>query len=265
MVESSFSEMRNVGRKRHLGNGILQRLGIDDEQPIHHFSTSKTENAKKTSPFDFLRCSTTWKRRKSNVDADVRADKDDVDSEGSDVERTVGGSNPLFALKELCNNTNKTTMSTTGRRTKTSQNATKSDDSNGRSSSLSSSSSSEISSPKNSEEKLENAKNVDDDNNGVVKRSIEPQLASSEDENDDEKVGITKSNKKTGIRVKNAKELLRTRRNRIPRNEVSHGDANNVAKTSQENVAGSESSSQSATEAKFFRYSELAKVLAAGN
>ena len=254
--------MRNVGRKRQLGNGILQRLGIDDDQPIHHFSTTKNDS-KKTSPFDFLRCSTTtWKHRKSNVDADVRVDKDDVDSESSDVERSSVGPNPLFALKELCNNTcTKMTTSTSGRRTKTTQ---KSDDSNGRSSSLSSSSSSETSTPKNSDENAKN-QNVDDENNGVVKRSIEPQFLSSEDENenDDEKVGRHhQQTKKTGIRVKNAKELLRTRRPRIPRNESSHIDA---SKTPPENVASSENASQSATEAKFFRYSELAKVLAAGN
>ena len=53
MVESSFQDMRSCnGRKRNqgTGNGILQRLGIDDDQ--HHGVTMM----KKTSHmFDFYR------------------------------------------------------------------------------------------------------------------------------------------------------------------------------------------------------------------
>ena len=56
MVESSFQDMRSCnGRKRNQGtggNGILQRLGIDDDQ---HHSVTMMVTKKTSHMFDFYR------------------------------------------------------------------------------------------------------------------------------------------------------------------------------------------------------------------
>ena len=81
MVESSFQDMRcNSGRKRNqgtgtgTGNGILQRLGIDDDQ--HHSVMMAT---KKTSShmFDFYRqCQTPGWREKDEMKRHLKMAED---------------------------------------------------------------------------------------------------------------------------------------------------------------------------------------------
>ena len=130
-------------------------------------------------------------------------------------------------------------------------------------------------------DKIERRKKCKVDQNEVVETPATTQTQSSDD-NDDavaDENDVTKKleNNNRTIRVKNDCELLRSARNRrtrANRNETSHCDALTShidASSSVDNKKGEISSSsdiaasQSSTEAKFFRYSELAKVLAAGN
>ena len=125
-------------------------------------------------------------------------------------------------------------------------------------------------------EKLERRKKAKVDQNEVVESATTTQTHSS-DENDDDVAAADendvtiklKNNNRTTIRVKNDCELLRSarnRRSRANRNETSHCDASPIDNKKAENSTSSDTAAtQSSTEAKFFRYSELAKVLAAGN
>lgn len=84
-------------RKRHLGscNGILQRLGMDEEQVA-----SKAEIPVKPASFmDFFRNSASWRSSHQNPDGS--------DHNENEIQipttRSFPMTNPLFALKELCN------------------------------------------------------------------------------------------------------------------------------------------------------------------
>jgi len=240
LVESSFTDMKNVGKKKN-GNGILQRLGIDDDHPPT-FQTLASAAKSTSGVFDFYRSTQNFKRfsRNDGSDISVKADKDEADSEMSDVESltpnsVVGNSNPLLALKELCNNTTSTMSTVTSQKR---QKTLRSDESL-----LSSASST----PK---MLIENGQN-DVENNVVLNRVIEPECPTQEDEEMEKNV----ANK---IRVKNDSELLKTSRHRRSRrHEASQSD--------DKKATSEETASQATTEAKYFRYSELAKVLSAGN
>ena len=181
--------------------------------------------------------------------------QDDLDSETSESTPHHGpGSNPLFALKELCNNT------CSPRR-----GPVKSD-----SPSLSTSSVSSTSSPPPPRPHSDQNGNInegikaDDD---LVKCSIDSVQSSEENEieNAEKKMARCTAGKSPElIRVKKDSELLRSARSsRRSKNKTLQSDE---TKTQSGNVAAANNAaSQSTTEAKFFRYSELAKVLAAGN
>jgi hypothetical protein len=103
----------------------------------------------------------------------------------------------------------------------------------------------------------------------IVKCSIDSfqSISSSEkNENAEKKLALcTAGISPELIRVKKDSELLRSARTsrRMTKNKMSQNDE---AKTPSGTVATADNAeSQSSTEAKFFRYSELAKVLAAGN
>jgi hypothetical protein len=92
---NSFAEMKT--RKRHLGscNGILQRLGMDEEQVA-----SKADIQVKPATFmDFFRNSVTWRESHQNPDA---SDQNEIEIQ-IPTTRSFPVTNPLFALKELCN------------------------------------------------------------------------------------------------------------------------------------------------------------------
>ena len=250
LVESSFTEMKNVGKKKN-GNGILQRLGIDDEHPPLFHTSTRSSDAKMTSSnvvFDFYRTGKIFKRFCKNEVNMSNVDKEDVDSE-SDVESAppnsvTGNSNPLLALKELCNNTT-TTTTTSSAASQKRQKTLRSDES-----SLSSASST----PK---MLIENRQNDVENNVASLKRVIESECQTPENGLDE------KMERNSKIRVKNDAELFKTSRNRRSRR---HGATTLIGTQNDDKKVPDETSMQSnTTEAKFFRYSELAKVLSAGN
>ena len=285
LVESSFNDMKSVGKKKNVvtgGNGILQRLGIDDvdqSASFHSFVSMPMSRAEVKRPasnvFDIFRASnfTNLKRSSSNVDNDVVSGKgdDDVESEMSDVDRTTpnnvsGNPNPLYALKELCNNTCTTASASTVTQKRRKMTLLKSDESNGRSSSPSpSSTSSTPATPK----MLIECRQKDIENNVALKRPIDSECATTDDDENDVDEKSTNDAKKTSastkIRVKSDSELMRSATSRSRRSRRDAASHEEKRATSAESVTLTSQASQSAAEAKFFRYSELAKVLSAGN
>ena len=277
--------MKNIGKKKNVGsggNGILQRLGIDDVDqptPFHNFVSTPMGRVDIKRPasyvFDVFRGAnfSNLKRTSPRTDADVvggKGDDDDVESEVSDVDRTTpnnvsGNPNPLYALKELCNNTCTTASVSTATQKRRKTTLLKSDESNGRSSSPSpSSASSTPATPK----MLIECRQKDIENNVALKRPIDSECVTTDDDDDDEKAtNDAKKSSSTKIRVKSDSELMRsttsTSRSRRSRRDAAPLEEKRA--TSVESVTMTSQASQSAAEAKFFRYSELAKVLSAGN